>query len=558
MEDAMFSNTNTFWKIILFTTTIMLPIYLMFFFYFSYTYNKSKEAEKMHNATIASEVAANFANFVDAQWDSQFVIGEMILEADPTNNQMKRYLDRALFERSKLIEYTWTNPKGSVISSTNSFLKDTNLSNYDYIQRIIQGEHKTISPVVKSKINNEPILPIANGIFKNGELHGIIISLVNINQINKSLNIRFPNKTIEITDNTGNVISISNGQIKHTQPNKTDTPAHQYNRHQSTIDNHSEFSGWKISVFDHTTTAWYKNQQLYFHLLIYLSLIIYSIIITLLIRKKYIYPMLNFKNAAKEISKGNLSIRVNEDGSNTFVETSRVFNNMVDKLQFQIKKTDNLLSVSELAASIAHEVRNPMTVVRGFIQLLEKDSSVKNKEYFKLIKDELDRANMIINNYLSLAQEKKSTPKKVDINSIILELKPMLEAICNIHSCELQCFLDNRIPFIEADRDEIKQVILNLCRNGIEATNNGGTIKLETKDIDNTVIFKVSDNGCGIPIENMEKLFEGFFTTKENGTGLGLAVCKSIINKNSGEISVTSELGKGSTFTVCFNTTFQK
>ncbi|MDF2634906.1 MAG: integral rane sensor signal transduction histidine kinase [Pelosinus sp.] len=219
----------------------------------------------------------------------------------------------------------------------------------------------------------------------------------------------------------------------------------------------------------------------------------------------------------------------------------------------KMTRLDRLNIIGEMAAGIAHEVRNPMTTVRGLLQFMgRKQEFIHHKDRFALMIDELDRANSIITEFLSLAKNKAMNFTECNLNDIIRALHPLLMSDALRNNCEIEFSLGD-IPTSLLDKDSIRQLMLNMVRNGIDAMPTGGLIHIITERDGQKVLLSIKDQGIGIVPENTEKLGTPFFTTKENGTGLGLAVCYRIVHRHSATISVKSELGKGTAFIVEFD-----
>ncbi|WP_054958624.1 two-component system sensor histidine kinase NtrB [Paenibacillus dakarensis] len=223
-----------------------------------------------------------------------------------------------------------------------------------------------------------------------------------------------------------------------------------------------------------------------------------------------------------------------------------------ENLKSELINFDRLSMVGQMAASITHEIRNPMAVIRGFLQLMKEKSPDTLDHYYRIVMDELDRANGIISDFLSLAQNRIVEKERCHIHDIIHELGPLLWADANLRGQSIDLRLDSYVPRMDLNSNEIKQLILNLCRNAMEAMDDKGVLTIETRRVDDVVELCVSDTGPGIPKEKLDRLFEPFFTTKSKGTGLGLALCMSIVQRHQGEISVQSEEGVGTTFTISF------
>jgi len=222
------------------------------------------------------------------------------------------------------------------------------------------------------------------------------------------------------------------------------------------------------------------------------------------------------------------------------------------RLKDEVDRMERLSLVGQMAASITHEIRNPLAVIRGFVQLLNERSPAEQKTYFRIVLEELDRTNAIINDFLSLAQNRIVEKEPSNLNELLGDLLPLIWADANMRGQIIDLRTDDSLEPIPVNSKEMKQLVLNLSRNGMEAMNDKGVLRIETLNLPDAVQLRVSDNGVGIPPEKLNRLFEPFFTTKTNGTGLGLALCLSIVERHHGKIHVESTVGEGTTFIVSF------
>ncbi|WP_143191702.1 nitrogen regulation protein NR(II) [Paenibacillus sp. P46E] len=223
-----------------------------------------------------------------------------------------------------------------------------------------------------------------------------------------------------------------------------------------------------------------------------------------------------------------------------------------EKFRSELDHVERLTLVGQMAAGITHEIRNPMAVVRGFLQLMREKSPGEMDSYYQIIMEELDRANSIINDFLSLAQSRISNKETVQLHHIIEELSPLLWADANLRGQSVELRLCPSLPLLQLNSREIKQLILNLARNGMEAMEPKGVLYLETRIHEDRVELVIQDTGSGIPQSQLEKLFVPFYTTKSQGTGLGLPLCLSIAERHHGSITVDSQEGKGTAFIISF------
>lgn len=230
-----------------------------------------------------------------------------------------------------------------------------------------------------------------------------------------------------------------------------------------------------------------------------------------------------------------------------------ILNDITEQRQIEkeFSRLDRLNLVGQFAASIGHEMRNPMTTVRGFLQVLKgKEKYIEEIETFDLMIEELDRANSIISEFLSLARDKFIKLELKNLNSVISNMFPLIQANAMAQDKNIEVKLDV-IPNLLLDEKEIRQLLVNLVRNGLESMKPGGYLTIKTSTDDQGVILSVNDQGHGIPQEILDKLGTPFLTTKEAGTGLGMAVCYGIADHHNASIKVKTS-PTGSSFQVHF------
>lgn len=209
-------------------------------------------------------------------------------------------------------------------------------------------------------------------------------------------------------------------------------------------------------------------------------------------------------------------------------------------LEQDVARLDRLNIAGEMAASLAHEIRNPLTTVRGYLQYFGRKADFdKYQEQISMLLNELDRTNQIISEYLSLNKNKAVHMDKANLNEIIQSIAPLIQtdAVCSGVNLVLEL---HTVPDFILDEKEIKQLLLNLTRNAIDAMAGGGKLTISTATNDKKVILSVTDTGSGIPTNIMNSLGKPFITNKENGTGLGLAICFRIASRHQAKINVTT------------------
>lgn len=219
-------------------------------------------------------------------------------------------------------------------------------------------------------------------------------------------------------------------------------------------------------------------------------------------------------------------------------------------------RNDKLAMLGKIAAAIAHEIRNPLTSIRGFIQLLRPYlESVGKQEYARIILSEIDRANDIIYEFLNSSKPSVPMKQKLSVSSLLKETILLTESEAHMKGCELQYEIFDASMFVAIDVKQIKQVLLNIVKNAMDAIleagdRRKGLIAISARREGRFAAIRIRDNGKGMDRTTMSRLFDPFFTTKEDGTGLGLSVSYRIIRNHGGTIQVDSHLNEGTEFTI--------
>jgi two-component system, sporulation sensor kinase B len=223
------------------------------------------------------------------------------------------------------------------------------------------------------------------------------------------------------------------------------------------------------------------------------------------------------------------------------------------RVKKELIKAEKFNVVSELAASVAHEIRNPMTTVRGFMQLLQREALTKEqKSFIDISIQELDHAQDVINQYLSLAKPQTEEYEVFSLTDTMNESVDVMSTYAVMNSIKINKHIENDL-MIKGMKLEVKQVLLNLLKNAIEAIKENGEITATaSRHRDDRIMVMIQDNGTGISREQLKVLGRPYYSTKEKGTGLGLTVSYQIVKRMKGEIQVESELGVGTTFRIFF------
>jgi PAS domain S-box-containing protein len=213
------------------------------------------------------------------------------------------------------------------------------------------------------------------------------------------------------------------------------------------------------------------------------------------------------------------------------------------KIEEYLRRADKVSVIGQLAAGIAHEIRNPLTTIKGFIQLAKSNLG---EDYTNILLSEIDRINLIVSEFMILSKPHDLQFKQKDLKDIIINVINFLVPQTNLRNIQ---FTINDYPLpvmVNCEENQLKQVFINLFKNAIESMPQGGQIHVNMNKMSNEkVSVIIKDEGCGIPQHEVERLGEPFFTTKEEGTGLGFMICNKIIDNHGGSIMVESDLNKG-------------
>ena len=224
----------------------------------------------------------------------------------------------------------------------------------------------------------------------------------------------------------------------------------------------------------------------------------------------------------------------------------------MERLERKLRQTDKLAALGKLVAGVAHEIRNPIASIRANVQLWKKrlEKTPPSKESLDMVIDEIDRLNSIVEKWLIFAKYRTSSRENYQINDVIKRAVELMRVEIKNRDIDFSCELEEDMPSVYINPQEIEQVIINLIQNSLDMLSENGRLTVKSSHVKENSRIKVEviDTGPGVPLELQGKIFDPFFTTKEEGTGLGLAVCYDIITGHKGTIDFETVLGKGSNF----------
>jgi hypothetical protein len=284
------------------------------------------------------------------------------------------------------------------------------------------------------------------------------------------------------------------------------------------------------------------------------------VVLTYLIQR----PVVELQEKIAQVGAGDLGVSVSFAQRNDEIgDLGRNFNRMVQQLRdsreeierlhrTQMSRAEHLATLGELATGLAHEIRNPLAGIAGVIEIIGRDlpGTSPARAVVKDVRQEIARINQIVTDLLQTARPHPPQIRKSDLNTTVEHAVMLARQQALARSIEITLHKDASLPQVAHDSDQIHQLLLNLLLNALQAIEENGKIRVSVKSLGKSVVVEVTDNGRGIPPEHLPNIFRPFYTTKGEGTGLGLSLARRIVEDHHGRIDVTSAVGKGTTFAV--------
>jgi signal transduction histidine kinase len=284
------------------------------------------------------------------------------------------------------------------------------------------------------------------------------------------------------------------------------------------------------------------------------------VVLTYLIQR----PVVELQQKIGQVGRGDLGVSVSFAQRNDEIgDLGRNFNYMVQQLResreeierlhrTQMSRAEHLATLGELATGLAHEIRNPLAGIAGVIEIIGRDLPATSpaRAVVKDVRQEIARINQIVTDLLQTARPHPPQIRKSDLNTTVEHAVMLGRQQALAKSVEIRLHKDASLPPVEHDSDQIHQLLLNLLLNALQAIEQNGKIRVSVKPLGKMAVVEVADNGRGIAPENLPNIFRPFYTTKGEGTGLGLSLARRIVEDHHGRIDVTSAVGKGTTFAV--------
>ncbi|MGG3466464.1 ATP-binding protein [Neobacillus pocheonensis] len=483
-------------SILTYLIVVIIPVFLLGVYFY---YNILKDNDKNrrdHASWVAFIYQKNWDQFI-----SETVTSLRILSLSAEDNlilpeKMEPLLTRVNQNDPRYGGLYLLDDKGNLLIGTVSLRNDADFSKLNFIQEVINTKDIIISEHEEILKNNQRIIGLATPVLdENHKLKAILVADLRIDYMRNLMKVLTPDTKLYVVNGADNTLLEMNVN-RNDLMDSSEWVTYPMDRLPWSI---------KVKMSERNKNVIIKEMAEYLFILLIITHILFLLI-------KYILLSIHTGKERKE--------------------------NELQKLEL----------VGTLAASTAHEIRNPLTGVKGLIQLLsEKYTEPDDRYYFDVIDSELKRINEIVSEFLILGKPTAQLMENVNIHEIVHDLRPLIISEANSHNVECVWQISDEPIVVKCVKDQMKQVILNIAKNAFESFESSGTLEIKLQAFADFCKLEISDNGKGIPTDELEKIFRPFFTSKETGTGLGLVICRRIINSFGGTIQINSKETIGTT-----------
>ncbi|MFS0861810.1 ATP-binding protein [Fredinandcohnia sp. 179-A 10B2 NHS] len=455
------------------------------------------------HAEEISDIVTFHKNYLDSFMGETIASAEtlsLVLQSKNHEDEIKSLLTTIQGKDKRYSGLHLANLNGDILVTSLNLKNKVNVYEREYFQQVLQTKETRVSTAHTGGITGRYIVTIATPILNDSDLNGVLLVSIRLDYLENIIKVLTPDNLIRVSDSDNELLISTNNDF-----NDIEAPI---------IRSRLENVDWTIEGKAIIDT---KDRRIFFinSGLFFILVLIFTHILFLLIK----YMMLK-RQARKERAEN---------------------------------ETQKLELVGTLAASTAHEIKNPLTGIKGLIQLLsERHKDPSDQFYFSVIQQEITRINDIVNEFLILGKPTADIVNSFDVTRVIKDLEPIIQSEANHYNVEFNVQLSNPV-YITCVKDHIKQLVLNISKNAIESMENkGGSLRIVLSQDTTDCVIEFIDTGMGIPKRQLSKLFTPFYTNKETGTGLGLVICKRIVDMYNGSIAIDSKEGQGTIVQVKF------
>ncbi|WHY87239.1 ATP-binding protein [Neobacillus novalis] len=476
------------WFIYLFLT--LIPAVVISFILAQHKVSSVETEYKSEAQEFADFHAMNIGNFLGETVGRLEMLSTSIKVQNNNKDELQKILQETEEKDSRFSGFYWSNSNGDLLIGSNPIKNPINVSDRAYFQQALKTKKTSLSEAHIGRVTGRYIISVATPFMDDEQVTGVLIASLRIDEVGAAINSLIKEEMIVVIDETGKTL-IRAGSIPEKNSVKSSMKVAQI--------------PWTISAYvtSENDLVFRKALLQYFIIFLTITNILYLSAQNLLLRKK-----------------------VNKE-----------------KEQMEIHKLE---LIGNLAASTAHEIRNPLTGIKGLVKLLSEEyREEKAQAYFEVIQLEIDRINAIVGELLVLGKPTAYTLKTYNANEIVAEIEPIIHSEANFTNVEFSIHYHSEDLPVSCIKDQLKQVILNLSKNSLQAMPNGGRLSINIERQDESCLITVADNGIGMQKEQIAQAFKPFFTLKKDGSGLGLTVCKRIIDSYGGKVFIKSVPNEG-------------
>lgn len=482
---------NTF-IYILFVILPTLCISALFFSYHKYTMQRENEQ-------AAHTVVFLYRDYLDrylGEATSALEMLAMVISAKANdNNQIQQVLQNADERDPRFSGLYYANTDFKITVASSSLKTNIDIADRSYAQETLKNKQTTVSSALTDRVSGHQVIVISTPVLdKNKDVSGLLVASLRFDYIAASLNAIKPKYHFEVLDKQGiSFLQDDNHKFAQKNTKKITVPLTRL--------------PWSVTIYPLPIqqTVLYRNVFTEFLITLFLMNILFLVIKYMLLKRQ-------------------------------------------TKLERKQNEVQKLELVGSFAASTAHEIRNPLTGIKGLVALLkEKHTNEQDQFYFSVIEKEIERINEIASEFLILGKPTAIIEKTYDLRDIVKEVSLIIQSEANLHNVQISIHMPENPILIRCSNDHIKQVILNITKNAFEAMSLGDTLTITAEANGNIAQLRIIDTGKGIPEHIQKHIFHPFFTNKDTGTGLGLVVCKRIVEMYNGQITIKSKEHTGTT-----------
>jgi Signal transduction histidine kinase len=572
-------------KILTLTMFILIPLSILQIINIKNNFSRSIEQKLQASEELANAVSKSFSNYIEEVWGVENIIGKKVVIEGIDDVDTQSYFEQLLNDNETTLQrVSLVSPDGIIVASTNKDRIGSFVGEEEYFKKIRDGEENVLSNLI---IDNDDtmVFPVARSIKKDGKILGILVSIVDA----KKLISRIPNLNLNksdilvLVDNNGRIVYSSNNTNMSFQERELSKNAPFWQtlngevirtyKLKSKFDGENRMGldypikefGWDVSITSLRKVVLhdiYKQTENSIIVLILTAII--SFLTASFYSKKIVKPILLLTEKANEMKNGNYDVRTNITGNDEIACTAEAFDQMANSIQeYDMMK-------SQFFSNMSHELKTPVNVIYSSIQLIDtlrnsttpENFILKTSNYMSGIKQNCFRLMKLIDNIIDVDKcengHLKMTPCRMDIIAVVENI--CMSVVKFAEQKGINIIFDTDIEEKETFSDPhiMERIMLNLISNALKFTDEKGFIFINVYDNKDSIKISVRDTGIGIPEDKINLIFDRFkqvdtsLNRNHEGSGLGLSVVKALIEANKGNISVDSEVGKGTEFIIEF------